>query len=336
MIALVTGGSGFLGQNLVRRLLHDGHEVRCLVRPHGGEAPRGARRFVVRYDDPRSLLQTAALDGADVVFHLAGVTRAASAAEFMPGNVTPTRHLLGAILARRLFPRFVFVSSQAAAGPAGARHRPVDESDPPHPVEAYGRSKLEAERIVESFADRVPTTIVRPCAVFGPFDRDFLVLFRMARRGVLLYPSVAEHWLSLLYVDDVIKALLACATRPQAISRTFCISSSEPVQWRALGELIAAAVGRRVRHLNVNAALVRIASVAGEWVGRLTKTSTVANRQKAALSRHPFWVCSGARAQRELGWHESVSLPDGVNRTYLWYRKNEWLRAPRGADTAVA
>ena len=98
-----------------------------------------------------------------------------------------------ALVARRLAPRFVLVSSQAAAGPAADLARPVVEDDAPRPVEAYGASKLEAERVVRSFGDHVPFTIVRPSSIFGPFDRDFLTLFRFARHGVIVYPGVARH-----------------------------------------------------------------------------------------------------------------------------------------------
>lgn len=336
MIAVVTGGSGFIGQNLVRRLRRDGHEVRCLMRASGSVMPPDTKRYVVQFDNPRSLLECPALDGADVVFHLVGATKAARPEAFTAANVTPTRHLLGAITARRLHPRFVFVSSQAAVGPAPARHLAIDEDEIPRPIEAYGRSKLEAERIVESFADHVSTTIVRPCSVFGPWDRDFLTLYRFAERGVVVYPGVANHWLSILYVDDLIDGLLAAATKPEAIARKYFLASEAPVQWRALGEAIAAAAGRRAFHIDLPAPLVSAAAYAGELVGRLTGTALLANRSKAALARPQYWVCSASRARRELAFSPSRSLPDAVRETYLWYRQNGWLGGSRRANSAVA
>jgi dihydroflavonol-4-reductase len=333
MIAVVTGGSGFIGQHLVRRLLADGHAVRCLIRPSGGATPPGATRHVVRFDTPASLLNCDALDGADVVFHLAGATKARRERDFQSANVTTTRLLLGAVAARRLRPRFVYASSQAAAGPAPAADRPIDEDDTPRPVEAYGRSKLEAERVVESFSDHVPTTIVRPCAVFGPRDRDFLTLFRFAERGFVAYPGTATHWMSLLYVQDVVEGLVLAALSDAAILRCYFLSSSRPVQWRTLGEHVANAIGRDVRHVDVSGALVRTASLAGSLVGRLTGHNSIANADKAALARHHFWVCSAQRARRELAFNESHSLPDAVRETYLWYRQNGWLGGSRGASS---
>lgn len=329
MIAVVTGGSGFIGKNLTRRLLDDGHTVRCLVRPLGGSPPSEVERFPVNYHSASSLLNTPAFEGADAVFHLAGATTAVRASAFTEANVIPTRNLLGALVARRLRPRFVLVSSQAAAGPALSRRRPVEEDDPPHPVEAYGRSKLDAERIVDSFTDRLPTTTVRPCAVFGTHDRDFLTLFRYAEWGLLLYPGVRDHWMSLLHVDDVVEGLLTAAGAERAICRTYFLASEEPIQWRTLGAAIGWAVGRATREVNVPAPMIRAASVIGEIVGRLTHTVPLANRSKAALARDEYWVCSASRARAELGFRESRSLPEAVRDTYYWYRRHGWLRGPR-------
>lgn len=330
MIAVVTGGSGFLGRNLVERLRRDGHTVRCLVRPAGGSPPAGAERHVVDYASPASLLTTPALDGADVVFHLAGVTRTAQPGGFVKGNVMPTRHLLGALSARRLRPRFVYVSSLAAAGPATDLRHPVQEDDVPRPVEAYGRSKHEAERVVATFLDHVPVTIVRPCAVFGPHDRDFLALYRLARRGVLVYPARGAHWLSLLQAEDLVNALLNASREPVAIGQTYFLAREEPVTWHALGALIVAAVGRQhAREVALPHALVSGVSVLAEWIARFTDARPAASRSRATLARQPYWVCSAARARRELGLQDSRSLPEALRDTYYWYRDHGWLGGAR-------
>jgi nucleoside-diphosphate-sugar epimerase len=326
MIAVVTGGSGFMGRNLVDRLLRDGHTVRCLVRPNGAAAPRRAERHVVRYDEPSTLMSTRAFDDADVVFHLAGATRAGGPAAFRAANLMPTRNILGALVARRLRPRFVYVSSQAAAGPAPSRQRALDESDPACPVEEYGRSKLEAERIVESFNDRLVTTIVRPCAVYGPRDRDFLSLFRLASHGWIPLPGVRDHWLSLLHVDDVVEGLVRAATTDRAAMRTYFLGSREPLQWRDVAEAIAQAVRRPVKVVNLPPWLVRAAAEGGELIASITGRAPLASRDKVALARDPFWICSAVRARDEIGFQERVTLPEGIRETYLWYVTERWLK----------
>jgi nucleoside-diphosphate-sugar epimerase len=334
MIAVVTGASGFIGRNLVGRLRDDGHEVRCLVRNAGGAPPPGVTQCAIDYDDPASIARSSALDGADVVFHLAGATRARSSAEFERANVMPTRSILAALVSRGLSPRFVHVSSQAAAGPASSNQRPIAEDDEPKPVEEYGRSKLLAERAVE--ASRVPWTIVRPCSVYGRFDRDFLRLFQLARRGMLVYPGVQHHWLSLLHVDDVVDGLVAAALGKASERRVYFLAAKSPIQWGDLGKTIARAAGRPVSHINVPGSLIRALAHIGDLVAGFTVEAPLLNSNKAALSRHPYWVCNSARAEAELGWHPSRSLPDGVRDTYLWYDQSGWLSGSSRAAVAVA
>ena len=329
MIAVVTGGGGFIGRNLVGRLLADGHVVRCLTRPESRGVPEGASAWPVRFDDVGSLTATEALAGADVVFHLAGVTSAARERDFDAANVVPTRNLLRAISDRGVAARFVYVSSQAAAGPAAGPDAAVVEADTPRPVEAYGRSKLAAERVVEAFADRVATTVVRPCAVYGPWDRGFLPLFRLASRGLMVYPGIAGHSVSVLHVSDVVDGLLLAAQSNRAVSRTYFLASDHPVVWRDLGRSIANVVGRQVRHVEVPWALVRVASAAGEILGRLTGTVSLANRSRSTLARQPCWVCSASRARQDLGFRERSSLPDALRDTYLWYARHGWLGRTR-------
>ena len=336
MIAVVTGASGFIGRNLVGRLLNDGHEVRCLTRPHGGLAPEGAAATQVDFNDVASLRALKALDGADVVFHLAAAMRARSEAAFEAANVAPTRNLLHALADNGSPARFVFVSSQAAAGPATSIERPIVESDEPRPVEAYGRSKALAERVVSSFADRLPVSVVRPSSVYGRFDRDFLRLFQMARRGIVLYPGTMHHWLSLTHADDVVEGMLAAATSPNAIGRTFFLAAEPAIQWRALGDRIADAVGRPVGHLNVPGSLVRAASLLGDAAALVVRDTPLLNTSKAELARQPLWVCSSERARTELGWIPSRSLPEGLRDTYLWYEQRAWLSGPSRSSLATA
>jgi len=333
MIAVVTGGSGFIGRNLVGRLLADGHTVRCLTRAESRSVPDGCSSWPVRFDDVASLAATDALTGADVLFHLAGATQAARARDFDAANVLPTRNLLRAIAERGSRARFLYVSSQAAAGPAAGSGASVAESESPRPVEAYGRSKLAAERVVEGFADRVPTTIVRPCAVFGPWDRGFLALFRLAAYGLVVYPGVAGQTLSLLHVSDVVDGLLLAAQSPRAVSRTYFLASDQPVVWREIGEGIAIAAGRSVGHVEIPWSLVWVASALGDLVGALTGTASLANRSKAEQARQRAWHCSAARARKELGFQQRRSLPEALRETYLWYAEHGWLR---GANVPAA
>ena len=122
-------------------------------------------------------------------------------------------------------PRVVFVSTQAAAGPASPPDRPVREDDRAAPVEGYGQSKLEAEQAVLRYEGQVPVTIVRPAAVYGPRDRDFLRAFRLAARSIAIHAvprgTASRSCTSPTWCD----ALLRAGERPEAVGRTYFVAN---------------------------------------------------------------------------------------------------------------
>ncbi len=339
MIALVTGSSGFVGSHLVEALAGAGWTVRRLLRAEG--APAGAalpdalaRRVethVATLGDAASLGRSPALDGVDAVFHVAGVTKRRTLAEFRAGNVAPTAVLLDALAARFDMPegrrpRFVFVSSQAAAGAARTLDRPRTERDAAEPVGAYGHSKREAERLVAAHPGGIPWTIVRPSAVYGPRDQDFLTVFRHAARGMAIYPGTRDAWLSLVYVDDLARALVLAATSPQAVGGTYFVAGDERVPWPAVYAAAAAAAGRRVRvELDAPSVALAAAGVAGDAWSALTGRPVLVTREKLRLGRPRWWCCSAARARLEMGWVPAVGLAEGARRTHAWYRSQGLL-----------
>ena len=330
-LAVVTGSRGFIGSHLVETLVAQGVRVRRLVRVQTTqELPAisgGAiEQVVVDYDDARTLQRSGVLDDADYVYHLAGVTKGVSQREFDAGNVVPTKRLIDVLSARAgQLERLVLVSSQAAAGPARALDAPRDESAPNEPIEEYGRSKLEAERIAASAGDKVPFTTVRPSAVYGPRDRDFLTIFKQARRGVGLYPASRDRYLSVIHVRDVVRGIIAAATSAESLGRTYFLTAEPAVSWRDVYAAVAEAIGKPISEINIPQPLVDAAGLLGDVATWLTGTPGLVTRQKIALSKADYWVCSGARAARDFGFRAGIGLREGMRGTYRWYLENGWL-----------
>ena len=339
MIAVVTGSSGFIGSHLGDALLARGATVRALVREGSAADALDPRieRSVVDLLDSRSVREATVWEGATHVFHLAGVTKRRTLAQFRDGNVVPTANVLAAAAARadRSPPRVVLVSSQAAAGPASAPDRPVREDDPPKPIEGYGRSKLEAEQAARLHEDALPIAIVRPAAVYGPRDRDFLRAFRLATRPVALHAVPRDNAFSLVHVSDTVAALLLAATHPSAIGRTYFVASGATT-WRDLyAEIARAAATTRALELQIPLAVLALAGRAGDVVSALTGWHSLANSNKTSLARPRWWLCDASRAGAELGWQPSMTLQEGVRSTYLWYLEAGWMRAREPRPTPV-
>jgi nucleoside-diphosphate-sugar epimerase len=324
MKAIVTGGTGFIGQRLISALAKRGDEVVCLDRRPVSEPRTSVHRHVADFSQAGLGISDDVLTHADVVFHLAGATRAASRAAFDAANVETTERLI-ARLAGQPDARFVYVSSQAAAGPALDARSPKNESDPAAPIEDYGRSKLAAEAIV-SKQTALQSTILRPVAVFGPGDRDFLSIFRMAARGVAIYPGIRKSMINWIYVDDLIEGMIAASTSPRSIGRTYFLGSPAEASWKEIYDTIGAVVGhQKLAELEIPRGVVGAAAAIGDLVSGVLGKPLLLNSNKAKLGAPKYWLCSSARAQADFNFSPQTSLRDGLQATYDWYRDNHWL-----------
>ena len=307
MIVAITGANGFIGQHLCEQFTKIGATVRPILR-RDWELPSIQEHF----------------DGADVVVHAAGATRAPTRALLRASNVELTRRALD-FAQRANVARFVFVSSQAAAGPASFVDAPVTEEMSPAPIESYGRSKLDAEELVRG-VESMAWVIVRPAAVYGPRDRDFLAMFRLVRCGVAIHAANREQWISIIHARDAAEGIVGAATLPEAAGGTFFLANDAPVQWAELFHSAARIAHRNLFvDLEIPAWLVDLGAAGGDVLARVAGTASLLTSEKVALSKARFWICANGRAKRELGFAPKVGLQEGFRETYDWYRTNRWL-----------
>ena len=328
MKALVTGATGFVGSHLVERLIGEGRQVVCLTRATSDPVwldGLDVERRVAELDQIDALRR--AVRGVDYVFHTAGLTRARSPREYLAVNAEGTHHLLQAVLAEGLsLRRFVYVSSLAAVGPAPSS-KPPDEAAEPHPIDGYGASKLAGERAVLAHADRLPVTIVRPPAVYGPRDKNFLPLFRSAvRLGRVPVIGEPSKQAAFVYVTDLAEGIRLAAEASEGIGRTYFIAGGNHAMSQVV-EAVCSALGMPARRLTVPSLLARLAGEIGQLRWAITGRPTIISRRKVRDMLQPRWTCSWARARRELGYRETVSLEEGMRRTVEWYIQQGWLAA---------
>lgn len=325
MRVLVTGGTGFIGSHLVEALLARGDVVRCLVRRPGKPGWLAGLRVEVvsgAVDDPSSL--PAAVRGVDAVLHVAGVVTAREREKFFRVNADGTLRLLEACASARLpLRRFVTVGSQAAGGPS-PDGRPVCEVDPPCPVTWYGESKLAAEKATLEFASAFPVAVVRPCAIYGPREREILSFFKMISNGVAVLIGTGKR-ASILHVDDCVRGILAALDHPVAAGRVYNLCDSEGPSWEGLVDAMSRAVGRSPRIIRISDPAARgIGSALGGLFGAIG-IHTPLTPQKLIEITQRWWLCSNARARAELGWVPRVPLEEGLAATAKWYAKRGWL-----------
>jgi len=322
MRALVTGATGFVGSHLAEALRERGDTVTALARSaRRAEALGPLGVAVVEGDLHDAAALARAVEGQDVILHVAGLVAARSEAEFLRANRDGTANLLAAA-ERAGSPRFVLVSSMAAAGPA-PRGRPLAGGEPPRPVTAYGRSKLAAEQVVT--AGRLPWTIVRPPAVYGPRDREILKVFRLARLGVAPVFGDGRQELTAVHGADLAGALVAAATAPAAAGKVYYACHPEVFTSGGFVQAIAAAMGRRVRLIGLPGGLARGLLTLTELGARVTGRPTILTRDKANEFFQDAWTGDPRPLSSDTGWRARFDLAHGLADTYRWYRSAGWL-----------
>ena len=316
---MITGATGFVGSHIAEAFVGAGYRVRCGVR-----ATSDTRWIsdlpveLVPLDLSRPEDFDGALEGADVVVHAAGITRARREEDYFRVNAEGTRRLAEAAAGARVR-RFVLIGSLAARGPDGLAR--VDGRD--HPESAYGRSKLEAEAYLHALDERIIDTVaLRPVAIYGPRDTDFLPLLKMACRGFLVLSG--EGLLQPVYATDVARAALAAARKPVGFG-PYPVAESASYSWQDVTAGLEAALGRRIRVVRLPAAAFELAGRAAERVAKARGSVPIFDERRARDLTVHTWTCDPSGTERALGWRAEVSLAEGLNLAARWYRKAGWL-----------
>ncbi|MFY9609400.1 MAG: NAD-dependent epimerase/dehydratase family protein [Blastocatellia bacterium] len=322
----VTGATGFVGSHLVDHLIERGRRVRCLVRRTSKLKYLTHPQIELMYgglDEQTDWDE--AFDEVGTVYHVAGVTFARRPQGYFDVNQKGTEAILaGAIKHRSHLKKFVLVSSLAAVGPA-RDGKPVDEQTQPAPITPYGRSKLMGEEAVHAVGDLVPSTIVRPPAVYGPRDYGVFEFFKMINSGIFPMIGNYEKRVSLVHASDLADGIILAGESEASTGQTYFISSPEVYPMPQIADLIAKILDRRPRKLTIPKPIAYVAALAGEAIAALTGNPPVINRDKVTDLSQTCWGCSIERATSELSYRPQVPLEDGLRETVAWYKREGWL-----------
>lgn len=320
MNAAVTGGTGFVGQSLVRLLAQQAVDTRVLVRrPEDDDRVRAWGAVPIRGD----ITADGGCDGFvrpdDIVIHAAArVDLRGQWEEFERTTVQGTRRLLAAALPHNPR-RFVYVSSAAVyslqPGPDGELVEGPDRGN------LYGRAKLLAERVVRAECERAgcPWSIVRLGFVYGPGNRALADhLTSLTKRGLLYVVGDGANRIATLYVDDAARALWLAGTHPGASGRTYTVAGEERVTQEQFLAAMTEAFGlpRPQRHIGARLAcgVVGLAGVVRSLWGGEATLNRAAIRLMAADQQ-----LDATPIRDELGWRPATGFEEGVRRTREWY-----------------
>lgn len=327
MKALVTGAGGFIGRHLVERLLHDGHAVRALVREAGRPGEWPANVEVVSGDAREPQAMKAAAAGCETIFHLAGKAHALTEVQgeeeaYRAVNTDGTRYVLEGAAAGGAR-RFVLFSSVKAMGEGGDRC--LDETFDGPPETPYGRSKLEAERLVWEIGRRAGLHVacLRFPLVYGPGNKgNMYKMIAAIDRG--MFPPLPEpgNCRSMVHVVDVVRAALLAADQAPANGQCYIVTDGRGYSTRELYELICWALGKRIPGWQVPLWVLKALGQGGDAIGRIRGKRFVFDSDALEKLIGSAWY-SSERIARELGYRPSISFENALPELIAWYRKGQ-------------
>lgn len=327
---LVTGASGFIGSFIVEQGLDMGMDVWAAMRKTSSKQwltdPR--TNFIeLNLSSKDDLKRQLAGLQFDYVVHAAGVTKSLHKEDFFRINTEGTKNLATALMELQMpLVRFVEISSLSVFGPIREQqpYKEINENDTPRPNTAYGRSKLEAERFLDSL-EGFPYVVLRPTGVYGPRERDYFMMAQSIKKHTDFAVGYTKQDITFVYVADVVQAVFLALDHGQT-GRKYFLSDGQVYDSRAFSDLIRRELGNPwLLRVKAPIWLLRVITFCGEYIGRMTGTITALNNDKYNIMKQRNWRCDISPAINELGYKPEYGLERGVRIAMQWYKDNGWI-----------
>jgi len=314
-VVAITGATGFLGRYIVRAFAGSGWRVRILVRqPIDHPQLAGLQLEVVSGDLSNQQALRTLVDGADVIVHAAGLIKARTPAAFEAVNVRGTANLAHAIEERGSIARVLLVSSMAAREPE---------------LSTYARTKRAAEQLLRTLLNRrCKLTIVRPCAIYGPWDRETLTIFRAVEYHIFCRPRIAHARIAVIHAADA-AAAIAVLCEQSSYHSLFELTDerTQGYSWDEIVTTAETAMNSKALVVSLPVPAVRAAAVVSLAAARLLRRTPMFTPEKAREILHADWGSKAESQPPRSLWRPEIGLAQGFCDTVSWYRDRHWLAA---------
>lgn len=332
---LVVGAGGFIGGFIASESLRRGYDTTVAVRESTSRRYLSDSRLhfaVLDYEDAEAmeaaLLEAKPASGRwDYIIYNLGATKCANFADFNRINFDYLRRFVAVLRQADLMPdRILYMSSLSALGEGDEKdYTPFDSRSIPNPNTRYGLSKIKAETFLETQPD-VPWIIFRPTGVYGPHEKDYLMMVECIDRHFDFGVGYRKQLLTFIYVEDLVNAMFD-ALAAGVLRKKYIISEDRAYTQKEFREIVSRKLGKKfVIPVKLPMWAVYAASVVAEKWGVLTLKPSTLNRDKFKIMRQRNWTCSVEDARRDFGFNPRFSLEQGIEETVKAY-----LRAKKEA-----
>ncbi|MBD3286749.1 NAD-dependent epimerase/dehydratase family protein [candidate division WOR-3 bacterium] len=318
---LVTGASGFLGSHICDALHEAGYEAHALVRKTSSRdwlRHDWINIHTAELDDVKGLSEI--LKGKYAVIHAAAALHGAADEVLEYVNVTCTK-LMAEQAVKAGIRKFVFISSNAATEP-GSSIYPKKEPGEDNPVSPYGMTKKRAEEVLSRYHKKMKVVNLRYVVIYGPRDKHLVRLFKLVASPVTPILGKYPIYMPSVYVKDGARAAVSALSANVPSGSTYYISDGMPYTFETLYDMIASAIGIKLRFIRIP---IGLAAFFMGLVFGSKKTDVAFTAKNIRDFRNRFRLISPEKAIRELDWKPEVMAWDGFRETVQWYRDQGWL-----------
>ncbi len=327
MKVLVTGGTGFTGKALVKRLIDDGHEVVSLDYQEGLKTDEirrwGAKVVIGSVTEPEVVEEC--MEGVEIVQHLAAAFRELDVPDsyYDEVNVGGTRNVLESAYAHKV-KKFIYCSTCGVHG--NVDNPPGDETAPIQPADYYQRTKYEAEPLVNAYCEKgMETVILRPAAIYGPGDPErFQMIFKRVSNGMFPMFGSGKTLYHPLYIDNLVDVLVQAMEPGKGVGEAYLIADEEYVEIETLVQKTAQALNVPVKipHFPVMP-LVIAGHICEKICAPFHITPPIFPRRVDWFRQNRAFKID--KAKRDLGYQPKIDLDEGLKRTGEWYRQEGYI-----------
>lgn len=319
---LVTGASGFIGSHVVDALIQRDCKVHCLVRRTSDLRWLDRTKVKLHFgslETGRALEEC--LKQTNYIFHCAGLTRAKTRQEFFSVNATACKTLYErCVVHGKHLKRIVHISSLASVGPALADHT-VDEDTPCKPITYYGKSKRAGEEIALQYSSSLPIVILRPPIVYGPREVNFFAFIDAIARGWNLQIGHKNRVLSLIYIADLVQAMLRAAVSPSSENDVYFITDGNFYHWQEVVETASKILNVRPRSLRIPDGLLGFVGLLMEFISIYQNKAPLLDSQRIKDIRQSTWTASPRKFFDRFEFQPQYDFQKGLEETVNWHKK---------------
>ncbi|MBU0650943.1 NAD(P)-dependent oxidoreductase [bacterium] len=323
MKILVTGAPGWLGTRLVEILREQGKEVRALALPYLNEQELiSLNAEVFKGDLQNADSLRGVCDGVGAVFHCAGLIHPKRIKQLYDVNVIGTKNILNEAIKSGV-KKIVYVSSNSVGGVNKKRDVLMKEDDLPNPYKHYGKSKHEAEKLVNAAFEqgKINTTILRPCWFYGVRQPERqTTFFRMIKKGNPIVFGDGQNLRSMTYIDNLIEAMLLAEQKEISAGKTYWIADRRSYPTIEIYETIAKLL--EVKNWKPRFVPAFVSSMCEIADDVLQAISLYIKEIHVAGEMDKDIACSIEKARTELNYNPTVDLEEGMRRSIAWCRAN--------------